>query len=91
MQYFTISELCHSSVADAHGIPNHPSPTVVDNLAVLIDECLDPIREAYGSPIYVNSGYRCKELNKLVGGSPRSQHVKGMAADLTVGTIEGNQ
>lgn len=43
---------------------------------------LDEIRGGYGKPIYINSGYRCAELNKLVGGKPNSQHLKGEAADL---------
>jgi uncharacterized protein YcbK (DUF882 family) len=49
----------------------------------LIDRILDPLREKYGKPIIVNSGYRCPKLNKCVGGVSTSQHVKGQAADIT--------
>lgn len=52
---------------------------------------LDPLREAYGKPIIVTSGYRCPELNKAVNGSKTSQHVKGQAADITTGNREENQ
>lgn len=52
---------------------------------------LDPLREAYGKPIIVTSGYRCPELNKVLKGSRTSQHMKGQAADITVGTKEGNK
>ena len=44
---------------------------------------LDPLREAYGKPVYVNSGYRCEALNEAVGGSKTSQHCLGLAADIT--------
>ena len=52
---------------------------------------LDPLREAWGGPIRVNSGYRCPELNKLVGGTPGSQHQRGEAADITVGSPARNR
>ena len=52
---------------------------------------LDPLREAWGKPIKVNSGFRCPRLNKEVGGSPSSQHMKGEAADITVGNRADNR
>ena len=54
------------------------------NIEALVAEVLDPLREAYGKPIYVNSGYRCEKHNKAVGGVPRSQHLVGQAADISV-------
>lgn len=80
--YFTISELCASSVAKAKGIDNTPSDTVKANLQNLIDNVLDPLREAYGKPIVINSGYRSTALNKAVGGVSGSQHLTGNAADI---------
>lgn len=91
LKYFTISELTKSSVADAHHINNQPSPEVVDNLERLITYCLDPIREAWGKPIYVNSGYRCEELNNKVKGAKNSQHLLGKAADITTKSVENNK
>lgn len=82
MKYFTIKELCKSSTADKLGIDNSPSKEIEKNLISLIDNCLDIIRESFGEPIKVNSGYRCPELNTAVKGSKTSAHVKGMAADL---------
>ena len=61
---------------------NHPTSEIERNLTILIEHCLDPIREKFGKPITVTSGYRCEKLNKLVGGKPNSQHLKGQAADL---------
>lgn len=84
-KYFTIAELTKSNMADRNGIPNRCTKKQAENLTKLIERVLDPLREAYGKPIRVNSGYRCPELNKLVGGSPTSDHMNGRAADI-VGT-----
>lgn len=84
MKYFTIDELTASTEARKMGIDNTPSPSVVDSLTELVDNVLDPLRARYGYPIHVSSGYRCPRLNKAVGGSPTSQHVKGEAADIYV-------
>lgn len=91
MKYFTIKELCKSSTATAKGIDNSPNSEIVKNLELLIDNILDPLRERYGKPITVNSGYRCPELNKAVGGSKTSHHMKGLAADITVGSPKNNK
>ena len=80
--YFTLREMTASATATAKGIRNIPDLDVCDNLLTLITECLNPIREAYGHPIRVSSGYRCEALNRTVGGVITSQHIKGQAADL---------
>ena len=59
-------------------------PEARQNIEALVAEVLDPVREQYGKPIYVNSGYRCEKHNKAVGGVPRSQHMLGQAADISV-------
>jgi uncharacterized protein YcbK (DUF882 family) len=82
MKYFTIRELTKSATAERKGINNDPSIQVVKNLTALIEKVLDPLREAYGKPIIVTSGYRCERLNRAVGGAASSQHVKGEAADI---------
>ena len=82
MKYFSIQELTKSATAARKGIDNSPSTQVVQNLTALIEMVLDPLREAYGKPIIVTSGYRCEKLNKAVGGAANSQHVKGEAADI---------
>lgn len=90
MKYFTIKELVKSSTAEAKGIDNTPTQEVERNLTALVDNVLDPLREIYGKPITVNSGYRCPELNKAVGGSATSDHVKGFAADITCSNKKEN-
>lgn len=82
MKHFNLDELIKSNTALRKGINNTPSKDVEKKLIRLIDEVLDPIREKYGKPIYVSSGYRCKQLNALVGGAANSQHTKGEAADI---------
>lgn len=91
MKYFTVNELIRSDTARAKGIDNTPPPAIKLKLTSLVNNLLDPIREAWGSPITVNSGYRCPVLNKAVGGVSTSQHQKGEAADITVGSPELNR
>ena len=91
MKYFTIKELCKSTTADSKGINNQPSKEVINNLEQLVNNVLDPLREKLGKPITVTSGYRCPQLNKLLGGSATSQHVKGQAADITIGSKNANR
>ena len=82
MKYFTLAEMTKSATAQRKGINNGPSIQVCKSLTALIEKVLDPLREAYGKPIIVTSGYRCEKLNKAVGGAASSQHVKGEAADI---------
>lgn len=91
MKYFTLKELTRSATAEAKGIDNTPTPEVEKNLTLLVENVLDPLRKLSGKPITVNSGYRCPELNKAVGGSKTSDHVKGFAADITGGNKEENE
>lgn len=82
MKYFTMNELTHSATAIRKGIDNTPDNTAKANLTALVANILDPLREAYGKPIVVSSGYRCAKLNRAVGGVARSQHISGQAADI---------
>lgn len=93
MKYFTIKELTKSDVAKRNKINNTPTTQEEANLVALIENILDPLREAYGKPIIVTSGYRCERLNKLVKGSKTSQHRFGQAADIRTveDTIEENK
>lgn len=82
MKYFTIEELTKSPTAKRRGIDNTPNATVKKNLTLLVEKILDPLREAWGGPIIVTSGYRCGKLNRAVGGASGSQHMLGQAADI---------
>lgn len=91
MKYFTIEELCKSQTAVLNKIDNTPTELVKSNLIKLVDNILDPLREVWGRPIRVNSGYRCPKLNKKVNGSSTSQHVTGQACDITAGNKKSNK
>ena len=79
--YFTVAELYASDTAKKYGIDNTPNSIVISHLQQLIN-FLNPLREAWGSAIRVNSGYRCEKLNRFVGGSKTSSHLIGYGVDL---------
>lgn len=79
---FTVDELCRSKTAQRRGIDNTPTPSIRVNLEKLIANVLQPLRDKYGKPIIVDSGYRCPKLNQVVGGAKTSQHLYGQAADI---------
>ena len=81
-EYFTVNGLTKGCTAQGLHIKNNPTQEVKDNLNALIDNVLDPLRELYGKPIIVNSGYRSFKLNKAVGGAKNSQHLVGQASDI---------
>lgn len=87
MSYFTIDEMCKTST----GISNIPDEGVKENLVALVTNVLDPVRQKYGKPIKVNSGYRSKQVNAAVKGALNSQHVTGEAADISAGSPEENK
>lgn len=91
MKYFKIEEFIRSNTAKARGIDNTPGSDIVAKLTDLVDNTLDPLREIYGKPIHVNSGYRCPALNKAVGGASNSGHMYGVAADIDAGSKTQNQ
>lgn len=91
MKHFTIAELCRSNTADRFAIDNRCRKEHVVNLTRLVENVLDPLRDAYGKPIIVNSGFRSEALNRKIGGSPTSDHMKGMAADITGGNPKENR
>jgi len=91
MKYFSIKELCKSDTAELLKIDNTPSEEIKENLEALTVHVLDPLRESYGKPIRVNSGYRSPELNNALKGAADSQHMKGEAADITAGSREENK
>lgn len=77
----------HAKELERKGVRNViPSFEVRDSVLALVRKVLQPLRDKYGRPMKVNSGYRCKELNEIVGGVPTSQHRLGEAADIHTGS-----
>lgn len=81
---FDLEEFTRSDKAKELGITNEPREKELAALRELVSRTIQPLRDKLGVPIHVNSGYRCPELNKAVGGVPTSQHQKGEAADLSI-------
>ena len=81
---FRMSELIHSDTAVLYKINNMPDIQSLDNLLLLIINTLQPVRDLIGKPMIVTSGYRCKQLNQKLNGSPTSEHLKGMACDFVI-------
>lgn len=79
--YFDLEEFLTSSTARQKSIENMPSWEIVEHLLELA-YFLDDLREAWGSGIKVSSGFRIEALNKAVGGSETSAHLRGDAADI---------
>ena len=78
----TLAECTKSTTASRLGIENKPDDWEIENLKAIAECVFQPLRDAFGCPIYVSSGYRSKELNRAIGGSIRSQHIQGRALDL---------
>ena len=79
---FKYSEFTKSDTAKRLHLNNAITDWEVrDNIKALVENVLQPLRDAWGGPIFINSGYRSPEVNKAVGGVETSQHTKGMAAD----------
>ena len=81
---FTLEELCASETANAKDIRNNPGQTDIINLCALVHNVLQPLRNWWGRPIKIGSGFRSLALNNAVGGVSNSQHMRGEAADLCI-------
>lgn len=82
VKYFKVKEILYSKTAEQNNIDNIPTDeTIIENINYSLTR-LNEIRESYGKPIIISSGYRCKALNELVGGVKDSKHQEGLAVDL---------
>jgi hypothetical protein len=84
---FSLAELTKTNVRQ---FDNTPSMQVIDNLQLLVDNVLQPIRNKFG-PVTVTSGYRSPEVNKAIGGSATSDHCFGFAADFEVAGVDNKE
>jgi hypothetical protein len=87
-EHLSLNEVIKSQTAARHGIPNRPVKAHLENLKVLANEFFEPLRDLVSAergkdtPIPISSGYRSKALNDQIGGSTKSQHMKGQALDI---------
>jgi hypothetical protein len=84
---FSLAELTKTNVRQ---FDNTPSMQVIDNLQLLVDNVLQPIRNKFGQ-VTVTSGYRSPEVNKAIGGSATSDHCFGFAADFEVAGVDNKE
>ena len=89
---FSLQELLKSQTAARKGIDNKPKdPAIIEKLQVLCEKVLQPVRDHFGKPVVINSGYRCPKLNKAIGSSSKSQHTKGEAADIEIPGVSNKE
>ena len=88
---FTLSELTKSQTAVRKNIKNEPSTAHVENLIHLAETVLQPVRDHFGKPVVISSGYRSPELCEAIGSSSKSQHARGEAADFEIMGVDNMQ
>jgi hypothetical protein len=81
-KHLSLAEVSRSETAKRKGIDNTPSGEHLENFKKLAENVFEPIREHFGVPIHISSGYRSKALNTAIGGSLTSQHCQGEAIDI---------
>ena len=81
-KHLALAEVMRSETAKRKGISNMPTPEHIENFKKLAENVFEPIREHFGVPVRLSSGYRSAALNKAVGGASSSQHCKGEAIDI---------
>lgn len=80
---FKLSEFIQSQTAKSMGLSNIPDWESVENIKRLVFYMLQPLRDHFNIPLYINSGFRCPALNKVLKGATNSRHLYGQAADFT--------
>ena len=88
---FTLSELTKSQTAVRKNIKNEPSTAHVENLIHLAETVLQPVRDHFGKPVVISSGYRSPALCEAIGSSSKSQHARGEAADFEIMGVDNMQ
>ncbi len=86
--HFSLDEFIRSHAAESRGIANNPQPRHIDHLRHWVTTIGEPVREHFGQPVPILSGYRSSALNRAVGGATASAHCRGLAADIRVKGID---
>ena len=88
---FSLAEQVKSQTAERKGIHNKPETDAVENLIHLAETVLQPVREHFGKPVAISSGYRSPALCEAIGSSSKSQHAKGEAADFEIHGVDNKE
>jgi len=83
-EHFNLKEFTKSETAIRKRIDNTPNAAHAENLKNVCEKILEPVRNHFGKPVRINSGYRGPALNAAVGGSGKSQHCNGEAVDFEI-------
>jgi zinc D-Ala-D-Ala carboxypeptidase len=81
---FSLHELTKSDTADRLDIDNQPNEEQIESLRLLCENILQPVRDHFGKPVKITSGFRCSALNQAAGGSSNSDHCRGQACDFEI-------
>jgi hypothetical protein len=81
-KHLSLAEVTKSDTAKRRGVSNMPTEAHIANFKLLAENIFEPIRNHFGKPIFISSGYRSAELNKAIGGAASSQHCQGEAIDI---------
>lgn len=90
-EHFTLAEMTRSQTATRRGISNQPDTEQQKRLEDLCIAILEPVRAHFGRPVRISSGFRSAALNRAIGGSQRSQHSKGEAADFEISGVDNRR
>ena len=88
---FSLAEMTKSQTATRKGIHNKPSTAHIENLIHLAETVLQPVRDHFGKPVAISSGYRSPELCEAIGSSTKSQHARGEAADFEIPGVDNKE
>ena len=83
--HVTLAEFENSPTATTHGINNKMSESQIASAKLLCENVFEPLRLYLNTPIKISSGFRCLQVNKMIGGAKSSQHTKGEAMDIKIG------
>ena len=88
---FSLAEMTKSQTAIRMGLSNNPSEGEVENLRLLCERVLQPVRDHFNHTVTISSGYRNEILSRKIGSSEKSQHCRGEAADFEIFGIGNNE
>lgn len=89
-EHLSLAEVIKSETAKRRGVSNMPTEAHLANFKLLAEKVFEPIRNHFGNPIHISSGYRSKALNEAIGGASSSQHCTGEAIDIDMdGSADG--
>ena len=85
-KHVTLKEFQASGVATLRNINNEMNESQIASAKLLCENVFEPLRIYLNTPINISSGFRSLQVNKMIGGAKTSQHTKGEAMDLQIGS-----